>query len=260
MVAGRNIKNIGKPNFRWLMLSALLLLASSIPATPEEDTARCLKLGADDGVAEFHPLFENILASIYQRAGHCAVSFSLAPKRVEMMIANGALDGDWMRAAGFAEQSHVSLIEVPVPLFQLEAVLLARAESNFNGTPEDLKGRTVGYPAGFYWIEKSLLALGAIPREVPVGVPVEELLKRGRFEVFATDGVWAYPIMRSQNKGEKTIRQTSWAKIPFFHLVHARHADKVDGLAREIENAINTGEFDHLFALPGLERVEQVSD
>lgn len=223
-------------------------------AQSNDPSANCLKLGADEGVSDFHPLFEDLVASIYQRAGYCAVSFSLAPKRVEMMLANGTLDGDWMRVKGFAAQSHLQLIEVPVPLFQLEAVFLARADGPFDGTPEDLRARTVGYPAGFYWIEKNLLALGAIPIETPSGVPVQELLNRGRFDVYATDTVRAYPIMRLQNDGKKTLRQTTWMEIPFFHLVHERHKNKVDGLAREIENAINAGEFDHLFALPGLSR------
>ncbi len=230
------------------------MLPISIAA--DENNTNCLKLGADDGIADFHPLFENLVASIYRRAGHCAISISLAPKRVEMMLATGALDGDWMRAKGFADQSRLDLIEVPIPLFQLEAVLLTSADSSFNGTPKDMKDRTVGYPAGFYWIEKNLLALGAIPKEIPSGVPVQELLMRGRFEVFATDSVRAHPILQSQGNSQNTIRQTSWEKISFFHLVHKRHKDKVEALATEIKNAIDVGEFDHLFALPGLSRVE----
>ncbi len=256
MVARRDIESLAKLVFKRLMFSSFLMLALPISTIADENSSSCLKLGADDGVADFHPLFESLVTSIYRRAGFCAVSISLAPKRAEMMLATGVLDGDWMRAKGFADQSHLGLIEVPIPLFQLEAVLLASPDNPFNGTPKDMKDRTVGYPAGFYWIEKNLLALGAIPKEIPRGVPVQELLMRGRFEVFATDSVRAHPIMQSQGNSQNTVRQTSWEKIPFFHLVHKRHKDKVEALATEIKNAIDAGEFDHLFALPGLSRIE----
>lgn len=254
MVARRNIESIGKPIFTRLILSVFLLLVSPVSSIAEDNTANCLKLGADEGVAEFHPLFENLIATVYERAGYCAVSISLAPNRIEMMLTDGALDGDWMRVEGYADQFHVDLIEVPIPLFYLDTVFLTRADSNFNGIPDNLKGRTVGYQSGFRWIEKSLLALGAIPKVIPSGVPVRELLKRRRFEVFATDGVRGFQIMQAPESEQNPLRQTNWGKIPFFHLVHKRHKDKVNALTREIENAINAGEFDLLFALPGIDR------
>ena len=255
MVARRNIKSIGKLVFKRLIFSFFLLFALPVSAATEENTANCLKLGADEGLAAFHPLFENLITSIYRRAGHCVVSISAAPKRIEKMLASGALDGDWMRVEGYADQFNVDLIEIPIPLFQIDAVLLAGANSDFNGTPEDLKDRIVGYHAGFRWVEKSLPALGAIPKEIPLGVPVQELLMRGRFEVFATDGVRAHQILRSQSDGQNRIRWTSWKTISFFHLIHRRHKDKVNALKREIERAIEAGEFDQIFALPGLSRV-----
>jgi len=254
MVTGRNIKNIGKPVFIPLVLFVCLLLASPVSSTTEDGTANCLKLGADDGVAEFHPMFEGVVASIYKRIGHCVISISIAPKRSEMMLAIASLDGDWMRADGFKERSGLDIIEVPVPLFELDMVFLTKANSSFNGTPEDMNGRTVGYPAGFAWIEDNLLAVGAIPKEVPTGVPVRELLLRDRFEVFATDGVRAFQMMGPQDNRSNAIRQTSWTKVPFFHLVHAKHKNKVGALAQEIKKAISTGEFDHMFDLPGLSR------
>ncbi len=242
--------------FKRLIFPCLLLLALPTAAFAEENTDNCLKLGADESLSGFHPLFEGLIASIYLRAGYCAISIPLAPKRIEMMLADGSLDSDWFRVEGYADQFHLDLMEIPIPLFQIDAVLLYRTDSDFNGTPGDLQGRTVGYQSGFRWLEKGLPALGAIPIEIPLGVPVEELLKRGRFEIYATDSARAYLILQSHNGGQNTIQQTSWKKLSFFHLVHRRHQDKVDALKREIKNAMKAGEFDQIFALPGLSRVE----
>lgn len=159
-----------------------------------------------------------------------------------------------MRAEGFKEKTGLNIIEVPVPLFDLDIILLANVNSGFEDTPEDMKGKTVGYPAGFAWIENNLLALGAIPMEVPTGVPVRELLFRGRFDLFATDGARAFRMIRPLEDMPDGIRQIKWTKVPFFHLVHAKHEDKVEALAREIEKSISAGEFDHMFDLPGLSR------
>jgi len=264
MVEGRNIKNIGKPSIRRPILSALLLLTLSISAAAEEDTARCLKLGANESVAEFHHLFTDLITSVYERIGHCVVTIPLTPKRSEMMLSAGTLDAEWLRVEGYAERFHVDLIEVPIPLFVLEEVFLIPPGSDFNGTPEDLKGRIVGYPTGFRWIEKNLQTLGAIPKEVPSGVPVRELLNRGRFEAFAIDSVRAYQIMHSQDlkqSGKKPVfKQTTWEKARFFHMVHKRHKDKVPALKREIKKAMDAGEFDQLFALPGLSRAANTED
>jgi len=176
------------------------------------------------------------------------------------MLATGSLDSDWFRVEGYENQVDLDLLAIPIPLFQIDAVLLYRTDSDFDGTPEDLKGRAVGYQSGFRWLEKGLPALGAIPREIPAGVPVAELLMRGRFEIYATDSVRAHVTMQSQNNGQNTLQQSSWKKLSFFHLVHRRHQDKISALKREIRNAMDAGEFDQIFALPGLSRVENAED
>ena len=255
MVERRDIKGIAKHVLNRLVLSTSLMLALTFSAIATEQNTKCLKLGADEGLAAFHPLFENLVAAIYKRAGYCASSISLTPNRIEMMLSAGTLDADWMRVEDYTDHFHIDLVEVPIPLFQIDVVLLSSADSDFNGTPADLKGRTVGYHSGFRWMEKSLPVQGAIPREIPAGVPVQELLLRGRFEVFATDGVRAHQILEAQGNGQTVIRQTTWRKLSFFHLVHKRHKDKIDALETEIQKAMNAGEFDQIFALPGLSRV-----
>ena len=261
MVARRNIKNLGKLIFVRVLFPSLLLFALLPTATfAEENTDNCLKLGADESFSGFHPLFEDLVASIYKRAGYCAVSIPLTPKRIQKMLGAGSLDSDWFRVEGYEDQFDLDLMAIPIPLFQIEAVLLYRTDSDFDGTPEDLQGRTVGYQSGFRWLEKGLPALGATPREIPTGVPVDELLMRGRFEIFATDSVRAHLTMQSQNDGKNTLRQTSWKKLSFFHLVHRRHQDKIEALKREIKRAMDAGEFDQIFALPGLSRVVTAED
>lgn len=89
MVAGRNSESIGNTILKQLIFSSFLLYALPASAGAQDKSIACLKLGADEGVSEFHPLFEGVVASIYQRIGHCAISISIAPKRSEKMLAIG---------------------------------------------------------------------------------------------------------------------------------------------------------------------------
>lgn len=251
-----------RTNLRRLAIAGSALLASlslnqnSFAADLQEIPGNCLRLGADESLAQFYHLFEDLVADIYHRAGFCAISIPASPKRIEQMITAGTLDGDWIRVEGYAETFGQDLVEVPVPLFQIEAVLLSLAYSDFNGQPEDLAERRVGYQAGFRWIEKNLPLMGGVPVELPSGTPVKDLLKRGRFEIFATDGVRAKMIEKTFTEEDPTLRIHSWRKISFYHLVHSRHANKREALKTAFDAAIVNGEFEKIFALPGLSRAD----
>ncbi len=257
MAARRNLKRLSKQ----VACSVALFLScagfSPAPGQAGPGDAACMRLGADDSLEQFYPLFENLIADIYKTAGFCAVSVPMSPKRIEQMIAAGTLDGDWIRIEGYARSFQQDLIAVPVPLFKVESVFLSRPTSNFDGTAADLKGRSVGFQSGFRWIEKNLPLFGAKTVEIPSGLPVNDLLARGRFEVFATDGVRGHAIQARGPTGNMQLRLHSWEKISFYHLVHKRHAEKVEPLQHAFEAAIARGAFKEIYALPGLEEPRQ---
>lgn len=231
-----------------------MLLAAT--ATQATETQSCLKLGADESLAQFYSLFDGVIKSVYERAGFCAQSIPLSPKRIEQMLKAGTLDGDWVRAEGYTERFNPNLLPIPAPLFRLEAVFVSLANSDFNGNPTDLAGRRVGYQAGFRWIEVNLPALGAETVEIPAAMPVRDLLERGRFDVFATDGVRANFLRARFSDSPVALRIHPWSKMAFYHLVHKRHADKVDTLRAAFNDALADGTFDTILSLPGLVRVE----
>ncbi len=251
---------VTRTNFGRLARAGSLLLASLILAhktsanAPQEEPEACLRLGADESLADFYHLFEDLVADVYRQAGFCAVSIPASPKRIEQMVLAGTLDGDWLRVEGYAGKFLPQLIEVPTPLFQMEAKLISLTSEGFNGNPEDLKGRRVGYTAGFRWLERNLPLVGAIPVELPAGAPAKPLLVRGRLDVFATDGVRIRMIEDTFTEGDPSYRVDSWQKISFYHLVHEKHADKIDALAKAFKHSIAAGKFEKVFALPGLAR------
>lgn len=237
-----------------VVIASQLHAQPAVTADPANNS--CLRLGADESLEQFYPLFDKLIEGVYERAGFCATSVPLSPKRIEQMMDAGTLDGDWIRVEGYAEEFGQDLIPVPYPLFQVEAVLLSPVNSGFDGSVEDLRGRSVGYQSGFRWIEKNLPLAGALPMQMPSGLPIRDLLERGRFEVFATDGVRAAMILKNSDQTPSKLRVHSWRKISFYHMVHRRHADKIEAIGQALTESMALGEFDPIFALPGLSRIE----
>lgn len=248
-----------RDKFRHLKITRAFLLAWLLvcaPAQADTTTENCLKLGADESLARFFSLFDKAISEVYARAGLCAISIPMSPKRIEQMVAAGTLDGDWVRVEGYLERFKQDLIAIPAPLFRLEAVLLSLEGSSFSGNPQDLTGRRVGYQAGFRWIEANLPLIGAHPVEIPAAMPIRDLLERGRFDVFATDGVRASFIRQSFADQPGRLRLHRWRKMSFFHLIHKRHADKVEILRQAFVDATADGVFDSVFSLPGIIRAD----
>lgn len=249
MAARGNIKNLTRCLLILVSAPSLLLAATATQAT---EIQSCLKLGADESLAQFYSLFDGVIKSVYERAGFCAQSIPLSPKRIEQMLKAGTLDGDWIRVEGYREKFNPDLLPVPAPLFRLEVVFVSLANTDFDGSPADVAGRRVGYQAGFRWIEANLPLLGAEMVEIPAAMPIRDLLERRRFEVFATDGVRANFLRTSFADNPDALRIHPWAKMAFYHLVHKRHADKVDALKAAFNDALVDGTFDTILRLPGL--------
>lgn len=250
MVARRNISSIVN-----LTAAAFVAVSTHVPAALAQGQAPspdCLRLGADQSLAQFYALFENAIAQVYADAGFCAVSVPLSPKRIENLMASGGLDGDWIRVEGYPELFEIDLIALKPALFQMEAKLVTTDRSDFDGTVADLKGRRVGYQAGFRWLEKNLPATGAIVIEMPSGVPIKDLLARGRFDVFATDGVRAEQIKETyEGTGDQPIIY-AWRSIPFHHMLHKKHRGKATAISQALAKGIQSGLFNGVYELPGL--------
>lgn len=239
------------------VLTLLFVVTVRPPNAVAQDiqTKECLKLGADESLADFHTLFEGVMQEVYKQAGFCAVSISMSAKRIEQMVDTGILDGHWLRVEGYEKAFNLNMIAVPVPLLQVEATFLSLKGTDFNGEPADLKGRRVGYQSGFRWLEKSLRATGAQTVEIPYGIPIKTLLVRGRLDVFSTDSARAQAIISDFSDADIDVRVDQWQKLSFYHLLAPRHAGKIDALNAAIETGIANGAFNKIYALPGVNRI-----
>lgn len=242
-----------------LILIALLQLPA-ISAYAQKETSdpqpACLRLGADESLGPGYARFDALLTNLYERAGLCATSIAMSPKRIEQLMRTGELDGDWFRPADYVQPSRSNALMIPTPLFGLEARLIWLEPTKFSGNPADLKGLTVGYQAGFRWLESHIPTVGAKPFSVTSTGHIRELLQRGRIDVFATSGVHEAAILKTFPQGEAQVNSALWAAVPFHHLLQPHHADLVPALDMALQAMIKSGEIAEYLDMPGISVIQ----
>lgn len=224
-----------------------------------ESSGSCLKLGADETLGTHYAAFEKLITLIYDRAGLCAQSVAMAPKRIEQLMKSGELDGDWFRPSEYIATRGLEQQVVPQALFGLEARLIWLKDKGFSGNAQDLKGMKVGYRSGFRWLETHIPLMGGIPFAVPGGSQVKALLNHGRIDIYATSSVHALNVVNSFGEDASTLMTSHWATEPFYHLLQSRHADKIGVLNTTIQSMIKSGDLAAQLTMPGIVPVPLVT-
>ncbi len=238
-------------------LFALFLLCCSpalLQAAPETTSpSQCMRLGADESLGDAFAAFDAFFQDLYNRAGYCAKSVAMDPKRIEQLLIRGELDGDWFRPGDYVASMSDKLISLPQPLFGLEARLIWLDRTAFSGKPEDLRGLKVGYQAGFRWLESHLPQMGAHPFAVSSTAQTWELLARGRIDVFATSGLHEAAIIDHLRSKEDAVNRALWTTVSFFHALNPRHQDKAEKLNSALKVMILEQTPARSFLRPGMQ-------
>jgi hypothetical protein len=237
-----------------IMAAASLLAAGSNAATGanDEQPATCLKLGADPSLGENFSRFEALFDDWYGRIGVCVRSVAITPKRIEQLLQNGELDGDWFRPDEFVRTHKLEDASVPQPLFDMAARIMWLDTKKFSGNPEDMAGLTVGYRAGFRWLERHIPMTGAHAFPVSSSSQVKMLLERGRIDLYAT-GALQEPGVRAQfGPSGPRITSAYWTSVPFLHILHARHKALLPLLHTALQQMIKSGDIAPYLTIPGV--------
>ncbi len=222
-----------------------------LAATPSKD-ADCYTLVYDASIGPAEMAFQQFYDLLYKQAGLCVRSIGMSTKRAEQQLRSGVVDGDWSRVEGYVERSEGTLLAIPQPIFSMAAYFISLPSSGFNGATTNIENRTVGYHAGFRWIEWNLPKLKAIPWALPSEYSVFDLLERGRMEVYATGAVNAFALSKS-SRGQQVPHVLSlWQEVPFFHVIHRRHENIVPLLNQALIELIQSGEAGRILTLQGI--------
>lgn len=248
-----------------ILLSMLSLVDPQTVALADEgqvsDDKRCYILAYDTSIGSSITPFSNFFQLLYERAGYCVRSIGMTPKRSEHLLRVGQIDGDWSRVEGYAAYMQGAVFALPQPIFEMAANFVWLDNSDFDGDPQNLKGRTVGYHAGFRWLEWNLPKHGATIMPLPNETHIFDLLARGRIDLYATGAVnvQEYGARTASSPGGKppVFRQAKWRPVPFHHIVAAHNADIVGSLNAVLVDLIDSGMAARIIQVPGINVAER---
>jgi hypothetical protein len=228
----------------YFLAAVCLWLPVASPAQAKDQILdpSCLRLAYDPRSGENVEKFKTFFGVLYSRAGICAQSVPMLSTRKEFQLLAGEIDGDWVRVEGFEEHSKGETISLPQPVFYMAAEFLWFKKGSFSGSPSDLSGRRVAYPSGFKWIEWNLKKQSATGMPLPSEDRILTLLQRGRITLYATGSMNTAAIIRKAETAGIQLQHAEWQKIPFFHLLHRKHAALVPRLNAALTEMIQTGE------------------
>lgn len=212
----------------------------------------CLTLVYDGLLGSNQPYFQRFYDALYARLGLCQKAIEMASNRKEQLLRNGEVDGDWIRVEGFAEQYPDSMIAVPFPIFEMPAHFFWLAGTDFTGKAKGLAGKRVGHPRGYRWLEWNLPKHGGIVIPLDHEKTVWDLLARGRMDVYVTSNMSASSLLAQANNAGLTYRHAIWQHIPFYHLLHKRHADLVPKIDAALREMALSGDLESLLKVPGI--------
>lgn len=220
--------------------------------TKKEEDPSCLVLAYDKRMGASIPQFEVFFEALYANAGLCAHSIAMTSRRMEAQLLSGEIDGDWVRIEGFEEHTHGVSIGLPQPVFVMPAQFIWLPGTDFSGQPADLKNYRVAYPSGFRWIEWNLEKQRTIGMPLPNEDKVLDLLVRKRIDIFVTGAMNAAAITAQAADANVAFKEAIWQQVPFFHLLHKKHAALVPRLNDALVAMIKSGEAAKILTSPSL--------
>ena len=99
--------------------------------------------------------------------------------------------------------------------------------------------------------------MGAKPFAISSTAHTWELLERGRIDVFATSGIHEIELLGHlpdrEGNSQENIGRALWTTVAFFHLLHPKHADKVQKLNDALRDMIINHDSAISLDIPGIQ-------
>jgi polar amino acid transport system substrate-binding protein len=232
---------------RWF---ALLALGLFLPAAASDPLP-----GIIVSIPEHHPLIGFVgddLGEAYRRIGLRMLLKPFPPARSIEAANAGETDAEAGRVRETGGQ-YANLLEVPVPLLDMEIQAVTAAEPLTLSGWDSLKGHRICVGLGDKLAERRTAGMDRQLARGPESAVL--MLRSGRCDVaIITQFTWL--DIGRLNLGPLCPASGSLEKVPLYHYVHRRHADLVPRLTDVLQSMRQDGATDHAWA-PIQAQIEQ---
>lgn len=200
--------------------------------------------------SDFGPTSTNIIVPLlermYELADLCIDPILLPSSRSAMQLKRGELDAEMVRVPTGIAATNDQVILVPQPIFVTNVQFTWVKGLDFNGTLQDVAGRSVGLLRGQHATRNRFEKLTNNLTLLPNLNSAADLLARGRVEVLVSDGVGHDELEKSLLALDKPLETKIFLQAVVYHVLQVRHTDKAERLASALKTMIKGGEISHL--------------
>ncbi len=185
-------------------------------------------------VDEQHPVFIRV-SQAYKNLGYDLKLETMPLARLEIEAAKGDLIGGNLAAPVAAARLIPQLVQVPVPIYQLELTAFVAQPDETIRQWSDLREKRVVYLTGMLPVEQQLEQQG-IQRKTGVMSMVQALqfVAKGRMDVAVLPRAEAEFVLRQMPDLPVRPLSPPLAVLPLYHYIHQKHQTLVEPLTRQL--------------------------
>lgn len=162
---------------------------------------------------------EQVIREAYKRVGQDIEILKMPPSRALAMANSGDLDGELYRVAGL-ERRFENLVQVPVPVNYLEAVVITGEAIHHPVSWQDLMGKQFAIRRGTKFAE--MRTAGMDPVYAVHNSQLIDMLARGRVEMILIARLNGMALLQEQ-QCQFRILVPPIERFPLFHYLHKKH-------------------------------------
>lgn len=153
----------------------------------------------------------------------------------------GKVDGEVFKISGL-DKKYPNLIKIPVPLDDIELMVMTRKDSSLHANWASLRYASVGYFRGIFLIER-MIAAKKIRNAKPLETN-EQLIKMvslGRLDAGLIARIAGIMNLKKSQVNNVVLHPQPIAATPVYHYLNNKHADLVPELIKALKKMKETG-------------------
>lgn len=204
----------------------------------------CLVVATDPNVSKAVSLFTPGIQAMFQKADICVNYIILPLPQIKVQMADGAIDGEYLRVKSYIEAMKEHVIAVPTPIAEGKGYLVSSKASNFSPQQlSDIGDKVIGYVTGINW-HKGIVSKLKTPRAAKRYENLAKQLMKGRIDGFLIDELTLSRLMQFGLLPEKqVVKSPPIIDLSAYIVLHRKNSNFIPALDMALKQVKKQGGF-----------------
>ncbi len=204
----------------------------------------CLIVATDPNVSKAVSLFTPGIQAMFQKADICVNYIILPLPQIEVQMADGAIDGEYLRVKSYIEAMKEHVIAIPTPVAEGKGHLVTNKASNFSPKSlSDVGHKVIGYVTGISW-HLGLVRKLKTPRAAKRYENLAKQLMKGRIDGFLIDELTLSRLMKhGLLPKDQVIKSPPIIDLSAYIVLHRKNSNYIPALDMALKQVKEQGGF-----------------